>query len=156
MENDSNLDVEYGGFFIRYIAFIIDSTIVALLSIPLQLAILGSTIYIDGAPGGEGLIRQGGILLLVGLVYTLPLWYLKGATLGKMVFGLRIVDTNLQKLALWRLVGRCFAYIISTLSSGLGFIWVIFDERRRGWHDLIAGTVVVKSNSIPEPSNTDS
>ena len=131
MENNSNLDPEYGGFFIRLIAFVIDLIIVVLLSLPLWLFVFGALLYVD-------------------TVYTLLLWHLKGATLGKMAFGLRVVDANLQKPPFWRLVIRYLAYWISGLLLGLGFIWAIFDERRRGWHDLIAGTVVVKSNSIPE------
>ena len=42
-----------------------------------------------------------------------------------------------------RLVGRLFAYLISALPLFLGFAWIAIDRRRQGWHDKIAGTLVV-------------
>jgi uncharacterized RDD family membrane protein YckC len=49
-------------------------------------------------------------------------------------------------------VGRYFAYFLSTIPLGLGLIWVAFDKRKQGWHDKLAGTVVIKkANSSPEP-----
>ena len=39
---------------------------------------------------------------------------------------------------------RYLGYFVSTFVFMLGFIWVALDSRKRGWHDYIAGTVVVK------------
>lgn len=51
-----------------------------------------------------------------------------------------------------QLVGRYLAYYMSMRPLGLGLIWVVFDKRKQGWHDKLAGTVVVKqANTGPEP-----
>lgn len=50
------------------------------------------------------------------------------------------------------LIGRYLAYYVSLIPFGLGFIWVAFDGRKQGWHDKLAGTVVVrKKNREPKP-----
>ncbi|MGA7985503.1 MAG: RDD family protein [Burkholderiales bacterium] len=38
---------------------------------------------------------------------------------------------------------RFLGYFVSIVPLGLGFLWIAFDRKKRGWHDLIAGTVVV-------------
>jgi uncharacterized RDD family membrane protein YckC len=43
------------------------------------------------------------------------------------------------------LIGRFFAYFVSIFPACLGFLWIAFDRRKQGWHDKIAGTVVVRA-----------
>lgn len=43
-----------------------------------------------------------------------------------------------------QLIGRYFAYFIAIIPLCLGMIWVAFDRRKQGWHDKLAGTVVVR------------
>lgn len=71
-------------------------------------------------------------------------WHKWSATPGKMLLRMKVVDavteapiTNRQIML--RLVG----YVVSTLPLLLGFFWIGFDRRKQGWHDKIAGTVVV-------------
>lgn len=40
---------------------------------------------------------------------------------------------------------RTLAYLASMLPVYVGFLNILVDDRRRGWHDLLAGTVVVHS-----------
>ena len=79
------------------------------------------------------------------LVLAIVFWVKKAATPGKMVMSTQVLDakTGLNVTpgqALLRYVG----YFISAIPLGLGFIWILFDEQNRGWHDMLAGTVVVK------------
>jgi uncharacterized RDD family membrane protein YckC len=46
------------------------------------------------------------------------------------------------------LIGRYFAYYLSTILLGLGFLWIIWDPKKQGWHDKLAGTVVVRPVGI--------
>lgn len=72
-------------------------------------------------------------------------WVYKSATPGKMILKLRIVDADSGgKPSTAQFVGRYFSYYLSTLPLMLGFIWVAFDQRKQGWHDKLAGTVVIK------------
>jgi uncharacterized RDD family membrane protein YckC len=68
------------------------------------------------------------------------------ATPGKMAIGAKIVDAKtLGKPSTGQLIGRYFAYYLSSIVLLLGFIWVGFDARKQGWHDKLAGTLVVRS-----------
>jgi len=48
-----------------------------------------------------------------------------------------------------QLVGRYFAYLVSTLPLCLGLLWIAVDKRKQGWHDKLAGTVVVYDEDRP-------
>ena len=78
-------------------------------------------------------------------VIVMAFWMYKQSTPGKMIFGMRIVDAKtLGEVPSSRLVVRYLAYFLSMLPLCLGFIWVAFDEKKQGWHDKLAGTVVVR------------
>ena len=73
-------------------------------------------------------------------------WIYKSATPGKMVLKLRIVDARTGgKPSVGQLVGRYLAYYISIIPLMLGIIWVGIDKRKQGWHDKLAGTLVIKN-----------
>ena len=61
------------------------------------------------------------------------------------IFGLRVVrDRDGGPISVGQAILRLFGYWIDGLVFYLGYIWILIDKRKRGWHDLIAGTVVVK------------
>ena len=67
-------------------------------------------------------------------------------TIGKKLLGIRVTDNNGQRLTIRRSFGRNSAKIISIIPLGLGFLWATWSKRKRGWHDMIAKTLVVKSS----------
>jgi uncharacterized RDD family membrane protein YckC len=72
-------------------------------------------------------------------------WRYRGATPGKMVIGAVIVDAETGDLpTVKQSIGRYLGYILSSIPLGLGFLWVIFDDRKQAWHDKLAGTVVIR------------
>jgi uncharacterized RDD family membrane protein YckC len=72
-------------------------------------------------------------------------WMYRQATPGKMAIGARIVDARTGRPpGTKQLVGRYLGYYVSTIPFCLGLIWVAFDPRKQGWHDKLAGTVVVR------------
>jgi uncharacterized RDD family membrane protein YckC len=71
-------------------------------------------------------------------------WKTRSATPGKMAISAKIVDAKTGgKPSTGQLVARYFAYLVSMLPLMLGFIWIGIDRRKQGFHDKIAGTVVV-------------
>ena len=90
---------------------------------------------------------------LIGLVAVLPLvltyyplmeaspWQ---ATLGKRMTGLTVVTLRGERMGVLRAFSRYFAKFVSGLFFGIGFLMVAWTERRRGLHDMIAGTLVVR------------
>jgi uncharacterized RDD family membrane protein YckC len=79
-------------------------------------------------------------LLVIG--YFTFFWTLVGFTPGKAILGLKILRKNGAKISFGRSVLRFFSYWISAIPLFLGFLWVLWDPKRQGWHDKIAGTQV--------------
>ena len=72
-------------------------------------------------------------------------WVYRQATPGKIAISARIVDAETgAKPSTRQLVGRYFGYYVSIIPLMLGILWVAFDPRKQGWHDKLAGTVVVR------------
>jgi uncharacterized RDD family membrane protein YckC len=84
-------------------------------------------------------------LMVQTLYYTLLT--ARGATVGKKVFGMKVVKEDGSPIGFWRsLLRHTIGYWVSGLVFGLGFIWIGFDPHKQGWHDKIAGTYVVRAN----------
>ncbi len=136
-------DVEYAGFWIRTGAAIIDTILLVIIIVPVLMLIYGQeywlgTTYISG-------------FWKVMLNYILPaiavilFWIYKSATPGKMALKLSIVDAKTGgHPSTGQLIGRYFAYYVSLIPLGLGIIWIGIDKRKQGWHDKLAGTVVIR------------
>ena len=67
------------------------------------------------------------------------------ATLGKMIFGMKVTDLYGNRISFARAMGRHFAKILSGMILCIGFIMVGLTERKQGLHDLLAGTLVWRS-----------
>ncbi|QJT94737.1 RDD family protein [Wolbachia endosymbiont of Diaphorina citri] len=81
--------------------------------------------------------------------YVAYMWIRFGATPGKFLLGLRVVNAQtFEKLTLKQATKRFFSFILSTAPLFLGFIWANFDKRCQTWHDKIADTVVVINKSL--------
>jgi len=64
------------------------------------------------------------------------------ATVGKMIFGMKVTDLNGNRISFERATGRHFAKWLSGVILGIGYIMVAFTERKQGLHDILAGTLV--------------
>ncbi|MBI3878832.1 MAG: RDD family protein [Verrucomicrobia bacterium] len=81
------------------------------------------------------------MLLFSGVYYTLTTW-IWGATLGKFIFGLRVVRTDDSAVGFTKSALRFLGSVVSTI-FGLGYLFIVFRADKRALHDLIAGTRVV-------------
>ena len=82
---------------------------------------------------------------ILPVVVILAFWIVRSATPGKMALKLRIVDaTTLQPVPAGRLLLRYVGYYVAGIPLGLGLFWVAWDRKKQGWHDKMAGTVVVR------------
>ncbi|MFZ0479104.1 MAG: RDD family protein [Terriglobales bacterium] len=147
--------VRYGGFWIRVVAVIIDAILVRVVVHPVA-AIFGiGGLAVSGLGLGLGhgvaslplLIFGGGVLALLTIGAS---WLYEAlmesssyqATLGKMIFGMKVTDVYGNRISFARATGRHFAKILSGMILGIGFIMVGLSERKQGLHDLLAGTLV--------------
>jgi uncharacterized RDD family membrane protein YckC len=75
--------------------------------------------------------------------------FLYGQTFGKKLFGLRVVSNNKSKITLGRaFIREVLGRFVSAIIFGLGFIWILFDEKRQGWHDKLADTIVLQEEEL--------
>jgi uncharacterized RDD family membrane protein YckC len=129
----------YVGFWQRLFAFLIDSMVVLVVYGPIVIMAFGTEYFLLDVPRYWD--AATGLVIAVG---TLAFWRYQGATPGKIAIAARIVDAETGgPPSTARLVVRLFAYIVSALPLYLGFLWIAFDRRKQGWHDKIAGTVVI-------------
>ena len=141
-------ELEYVGFWLRVWASIIDTLLVLLICMPLVTWYYGPEYWLSE----EVVLVYGPADFIINWV--LPaiaivlFWIYRQATPGKMVIGARIVDAKTgAKPTTGQLIGRYFGYYVSTIPFLLGLIWVGFDPRKQGWHDKLAGTVVVRAKA---------
>ena len=104
-------------------------------------------VLIADAVNGDEMSLGGEVMInLIGALLVLSFWAERQATPGKILFGLTIVDAETGGTPpLRQLVLRYLGYLLSALPLGLGYAWMLWDERRQTWHDKLAGTLVVRT-----------
>ncbi|NOH73162.1 RDD family protein [Vibrio pectenicida] len=140
MNNDS---LQYAGFWPRLGATLIDTVLLFLLTIPVMAWIYGELYW----NSDEFLLGGWDLVLnwISPLFATVIFWVYRSATPGKMVFNLEVLNAKTgQPLTISTAITRYFSYYLSAIPLCLGFIWIILNKKKQGWHDLIAGTIVVK------------
>ncbi len=70
----------------------------------------------------------------------------KQGTFGKSLMGIKVVNDKGEKMTLHQSFIRNISKILSYFALSLGFIWILFDRKRQGWHDKISNTYVVDKN----------
>jgi len=157
----------YAAFWQRTAAFLVDaiiwlfvwqilSNIVVLVGFP-EMVKMTESIAVSGGsmsykPTPEEmvvLVKFSALVLVVGLIWAVvfDLIFLRrfSATPGKLLFGLRVVQSNGEPLGLGRIVARTIAKgIVGVPTLGIGYLIVAFDDQKRGLHDFFCTTRVVK------------
>lgn len=163
---------QYAGFWIRLLAYLID--LVPLLIVGFILLVPVFTAFSDtvrdmpfpepGATMSDEELRAlqeqmmqrmtaamapfypaYGLSQLFSIAYFVGFWTWRGQTPGMMLLGLRVArESDGTPPGLARSILRYVGYLLSGFVLFIGFIWIAFDSRKQGWHDKIAGTVVVR------------
>jgi len=142
--------VRPAGFFIRVLAYSIDNLILALLT----LAVAVVAFVLLERSGTHISFESDEFMRWVWLLFILPNTVLScmyfiyfhavtGQTVGKLVCGLHVVTAAGSRPLGWgRSTVRCVGYFVSSFLH-MGFLWVVFNRKKRGWHDYFAGSMVV-------------
>jgi uncharacterized RDD family membrane protein YckC len=155
--------VQFAGHGARLGAYILDAILLGIVTSVLLLVVMIPLLgALAGAVGPDGEVDSGDLgalgatagffilgVVVIGvfsLLYFPFFWARGGATPGMKAAGIRVVnDRDGSRIgwgaALLRLVG----FWVSGAVFYLGFIWILIDSRRRGWHDLLAGTCVISA-----------
>jgi uncharacterized RDD family membrane protein YckC len=114
-----------------------------MITIPLLYAIYGAS-YLESATGIRG-FWDVVFSYLVPACVIIVFWSYRSATPGKMILRLTIVDASTGASPSTRqFVLRYLGYYLATIPLLLGILWVGIDRRKQGWHDKLAGTVVIR------------
>lgn len=136
----------YAGFWIRFIAYVIDSLIIGIPVAILFFGLLGGSAAF--ASQDQAQIAASGrvynlLVLAASFAYFVFFWA-QGSTPGMRLLNIRVADqATFESIGLGKAVLRYVGWIVSSFCCAIGFIWAAFDSRKQGWHDKIGGTVVV-------------
>ena len=151
------LPANYAGFWIRFLASLLDGIIVGVVSVVIfvpvgiAIALAGAAGATSGDPGDLDFIE--GPLMALNYVVSISLQWLyealltssaKQATLGKMALGLVVTDLNGNRISFGRATGRHFGKWLSAIILMIGYLMQPFTEKKQALHDILAGTLVVK------------
>jgi uncharacterized RDD family membrane protein YckC len=151
--------VTVAGFWRRAVAAGIDALVVVPAALVLALAaghLAGVSLpdarhtaldyWLDLAISGEpALWGTIGLLLAIAVIYVFLFHMTLGQTLGMRALKLRVIDVYGEPPSVTRAALRTLGYLASAATLGLGFVWVGFDAEKRGLHDWIAGTYVIRA-----------
>jgi len=157
--------MNYGGFWLRFVALIIDSIIIGILQWIIILPILGfmgftmfsagnvDTSDPESAAGLAGVILAGvGMIWIVTFVLSVLYYsFMESSSyqgsVGKIALGLIVTDMNGNKLDFSKAFVRNLCKIISNLSFLIGYIVALFTEKHQALHDILAGTLVLRKDA---------
>jgi uncharacterized RDD family membrane protein YckC len=159
LQGDKMTVYKFAGFWRRFVAYTVDTMIINIAFF--IFGVIVATAFIKGSMSADNLAwiaeitdpeRVTPITLLIGacyiilmIVYFTYFHGIKGRTPGKMLMGLQVVSTDGAPIGFGTSFLRSVSYLVSSLlfTIPLGFIWAAFDRKKQGWHDKIAGTVVI-------------
>jgi len=156
------MDRQYGGFWRRLYAFTVDKIILGFIG--MILFFVGATAFglgvspRDMSADPEALLELGGrvfllyqtVTVLLDMAYFTYFHGTTGQTPGKRLLGLRVVQETGEPIGLGTAFLRWVGYIVSGIPMLMGFLWAGADRRKQGWHDKIAGTVVINLYQVVE------
>jgi uncharacterized RDD family membrane protein YckC len=153
--------VEYGGFWLRFLAYLIDGVVmsmgVVLILIPLIFLTGLGALLSEIHPQEE--LNDAGVFLIIGVVFlfaTVSLavtWLYHAlmessewqATVGKKALGLVVTDSTGRRVSFGRATGRHFAKIVTNMVPAfIGYIMAGFTEKKQALHDMIAGCLILR------------
>lgn len=143
--------LRYAGFWIRFVAYVIDTVILGVLfsviTIPLGILLGGGAALSDPTRLGPLMFGLVGIYVLASFLVTFAyqIYFVskRGATPGKLILGLKIIHPDGSMLTGAQAAGRFLAYIVSGIILYIGFIMIGFDPEKRALHDRICETRVI-------------
>jgi uncharacterized RDD family membrane protein YckC len=151
--------VAYAGFWIRVLGWLVDAIILGVVGSIIQVTLLGSLISIPRPQPGTvpDIGSLGPMMGMLGLASLLNMAIAAcyeaffvanlSATPGKMVIGVKVVRPDGSRVDLGRAFGRYFAKLLSGIILCIGYIMIGFDSQKRGLHDMICDTRVIKSRT---------
>lgn len=150
--------VAYGGFWRRAVALVVDQVIVMLPLAMLQQWLAPGTMQsgFEGSSGGMAAQYQQAVNWWLAVELAVAWLYWAGlhsspwqATPGKALLGMRVTNREGQRITFVQATIRYLATLLSSALLLMGFVMAAFHPRKRALHDILAGTLVVRSGTNP-------
>lgn len=152
--------VEYGGFWLRFLAYVIDGAVITIgvcvVAIPLffltGLGAFLSEIHPEEDWNENGVWVLIAVFLVFGAASLVVTWLYHAwmessewqATVGKKALDLVVTDMEGRRVSFWRATGRHFAKIVSNMIYPFGHVLAGFTEKKQALHDMIAGCLILR------------
>ena len=144
----------YGGFWVRFLAVVIDYIILMVVASVVQYGLLGSMAAVP-PPGTDPAVYLGRMMGMLGIAWIIntaigccyETFFIArlAATPGKLALGLKVVRADGSRVGAGRAAGRYFAKMLSGVILFIGYIIAGFDPEKRALHDMICDTRVIKT-----------
>ena len=157
----SSYELRYGGFWIRLLAFIINGILlyilISIISVVIFMSKYGQSAYsslVSSVVNSDEINNPffGSFIWIVFLTFVIiPVLYstisigVWGRTIGKAALKLKVIKPDGSRVGIIRAFGRSLAYILNYFTLGLSFLIIAFTHKKRGLHDYIADTIVIKT-----------
>ncbi len=147
------VEPRYAGFWWRVLAALLDGVLCQITAMLLGLIlgfVLGLALAIGGSDKETVGLASGLMGTILGLVlqwlwFTVPESSSWQGSLGKKLLGIKVTDEQGRRIGFGRANARYWGKIVSTITLGIGFLMVAFTRRKQGLHDIIAGTLLVRT-----------
>ncbi len=156
--------VEYAGFWLRFLAYIIDNVVIGIAAVMILIPLIFLTglgaflgkVYSDEDINDMGVFMLAGIVFLLASISLVVTWLYHAwmessewqATVGKRVLGLVVTDLAGQRISFGRATARHFSKIITNMVPlALGYIMAGFTEKKQALHDMIAACLILRRSS---------
>ena len=135
------------GFNRRFAAIVVDVTFIIFITSVMAISFSFLAWFIGAFKPYSDVVPFTNLAIILGILisvgYYTYFWTKSGQTIGKTVAGIKVISADGSPLTWGQSFMRYIGYIVSGFLFSLGFLWVIMDKRRQGWHDKIAKTYVV-------------
>lgn len=157
-DDGASANPEYIGLATRTVAFAADAAIINLVALLVELgaALILSLFHLPTDAKKVIAVIGGAVWVLWSIAYFVGFWSATGQTIGNRAMRIRVVATDGQRLNHRRALLRCIGLVLSAIPLFAGYVLILFDGRRRAFHDRLARTVVVEAPamSLAEVSRT--
>jgi len=161
INSENQKPVRYAGFWLRFVAYIIDDLILGFIGFFIALPFIGSIIFNAFQIADAGRHDEKVFLGVAGIIGAVLLWIIASivvgwlyfalmetsksqGTLGKMALSLKVTDMDGNRISFGRATGRYFGKIISGMIFMIGYILAGLTEKKQALHDLIADCLVIR------------
>jgi uncharacterized RDD family membrane protein YckC len=146
----------YAGLVTRVIAFTIDAVVINIVAVAVAGAVALGLSILSITPKQHGALAAiGGVVWVIWIIaYFVLFWSSTGQTPGARVMRIELLRSDLRRMHFVQAARRLLGLFLAALPLGLGFVPILFTDRRRGFQDRFGGSVVVLTEPPPDPAKT--